>query len=228
VTAVTLDIYPYAGPPVADTSAAGDSFQDYFVVQVNVLYETNVVPVARILLNCSLDTTFALQSNSTGVYAEGKISPLKFNAKIIWAALGTDGLIQSIDNVIGLLVNAFVVPTLNNLLANGINLGPSVLQGVTFSNLFFSYGQSTQQGNTIMKSSHFIHRASAAAKARWQVSSGSCTRVRSLELCVLRVCLSLSISGEHTFAVGMDLNLTSNAEALDIATQALGEFLLDD
>lgn len=143
---LTLDISQYENsPPLATTSPMGSSWSNSFVIQLNVIDATSTdptpLPVCQMLVNYTLDSMVTLSDNSTGVYLGGNISPLKFQATMIWASLDPAQFPSAVEGLVTAIANYVLVPLIDATLAKGIKVGENTIEAFPISNMFVSYQQ---------------------------------------------------------------------------------------
>ena len=130
-------------PPLATTSPAGTSWSNVATMMLNVIDPTQpdpVVPVCLIMFNYSINTNFEIKDNTTSTaYFGGSISPLIFDASIIWAGINPGSFDTSIAGLIQALADDILIPILDSVLSKGIAI-PMAFGGIEIQNMFVSYG----------------------------------------------------------------------------------------
>jgi len=140
---LSIDFYPESStqPPEATVSVNGSVWSDVMVMQINVIDPSQlnpVVPVARLQWNVTLPSLLTLLSNSTGIFAGGKISWIHANVTVLWSESPTGNVARNAQGLVTALSNAMLIQPLDNALANGVLLTKAV-QVFSLSNLFVSY-----------------------------------------------------------------------------------------
>ena len=205
---LTLDFAQYYEfPPLSTTSPQGTTVSNQATMMMNVVDESQpnpIVPVCQILLNYSVTINLDIKDNTTDTfYIVGEISPLEFEATILWAALDPGAFGSDIGGLITAVANDLVVPIVNGVLQTGFAI-PAKLDVIGMENVFVEYGQSKEECGRV--------RTFDAARARDMSPD-----VHSQLLLLLDVSIC---SGNHVVSFGFDVSLPSE-EARQEAAQAL-------
>jgi hypothetical protein len=99
-----------------------------------------VQPVAQLMVTANISALLGLVDNTTGVYVDGKISPLELTVQVMWSALDPGTLASAVQGLVSVLVNDAVLPIVDKMLAQGVRIGSSFLNVFPLSNMFLSYG----------------------------------------------------------------------------------------
>lgn len=146
---MTLDFAQYYEyPPLATTSPVGTTVSNMATMMMNVVDDSQpnpIVPVCQILLNYSVTINLDITDNTTAAYyIVGEISPLEFEATILWAALDPGAFGSDIAGLVGAVANDLLVPIINEKLATGFPI-PAHIDVIGMENVFVSYGQSSER-----------------------------------------------------------------------------------
>lgn len=132
-------------PPLATTSTEGTTISNLATMMMNVIDPTQpnpIVPVCNVLLNYSVTIDMSLIDNTTSAYyLTGRISPLVFDAEILWAGIDPGQFGNDVAGLIQTVADDLLVPIINGALATGFAI-PATIDVVQMKNVFVSYGPS--------------------------------------------------------------------------------------